>query len=151
MATDVERYDDDSAAVVEGGVFTSQTAQIDTTFPIDTEEKQELVFNSLADSEPIAQHLDEVFQLTGAIAQRVAVTDKDTGEVSNPVAIIFLTGDGKLYRAVSGGVARDVARLFQSFGYPETWDKPRYVKITQVKVGKNNVYNLRLAPAPRER
>lgn len=150
MSNAVEKFDDDSAPVeaASSGIFSNASNQIDTTFPVDTEEKQELVFNSLADSEPIANHLDEVFELKGAIAQKISVTDPDTGEVSNPVSIIFITGDDKLYRAVSGGVARDVARLFNSFGFPETWKTPRYVKVTEVKVGKNRVYNLRLASAP---
>lgn len=151
MSTDIVDYDDSKGSVVRiEGIFTDNNGSVQTTFSLDTDDKKQLVFNSLADSEPIADHLNEVFELKDAIAQTVTITDKVTGEQTERISIIFITGEGKLYRAVSNGLVRDIGRLFRAFGLPSTWDAPRYVKIVQLSVGGNRVYNLRLATAPKK-
>ena len=103
--------------------------------------------NAIADAEPIDKHLDKWINLKDIVIQDVEFTDEDesTGEVTTTAGIMVVLVDdqGKAYRAFSNGVFRDLQRLLNILGDPNTWPDPVSVKVVQTVSGKNRFYNLR--------
>ena len=103
--------------------------------------------NAIADAEPIDKHLDKWINLKDIVIQDVEFTDEDesTGEVTTTAGIMVVLVDdqGKAFRAFSNGVFRDLQRLLNILGDPNTWPDPVSVKVVQTVSGKNRFYNLR--------
>ena len=103
--------------------------------------------NAIADAEPIDKHLDKWINLKDIVIQDVGFTDEDesTGEVTTTagIMVVLVDDEGKAYRAFSNGVFRDLQRLLNILGDPNTWPDPVSVKVVQTVSGKNRFYNLR--------
>lgn len=103
--------------------------------------------NAIADAEPIDKYLDKWINLKDVIVQDVEFTDEDesTGDVTvtSAVMVVLVDDQGKAYRVFSNGVFRDLQRLLNILGDPNTWPDPVSVKVVQTVSGKNRFYNLR--------
>ncbi len=90
--------------------------------------------SALTDSEPVAEHLNEEFQLKDVVVQVVTMTDPDTatGELKESVGlrIILVTDIGNLH-AISNGLFRSIQNIFGTLGHPNTWPNTVKAKVVE--------------------
>ena len=142
MAKDIAISENNSIESFTGGV-----GRLFTTIKGDDFSAKLALNNAIADAEPIDKHLDKWINLKDIVIQDVEFTDEDesTGEVTTTqgIMVVLVDDQGKAYRAFSNGVFRDLQRLLNILGDPNTWPDPVSVKVVQTVSGKNRFYNLR--------
>ena len=142
MANDIAISGNNSIESFTGGV-----GRLFTTINCEDFSAKLALNNAIADAEPIDKHLDKWINLNDIVIQDVEFTDEDesTGEVTTPqgIMVVLVDDQGRAYRAFSKGVFRDLQRLLNILGYPNTWPEPVSVKVVQTVSGKNRFYNLR--------
>ena len=142
MANDIAISENNSIESFTGGV-----GRLFTTIKGEDFSAKLALNNAIADAEPIDKHLDKWINLKDIVIQDVEFTDEDesTGEVTTTqgIMVVLVDDQGKAYRAFSNGVFRDLQRLLNILGYPNTWPEPVSVKVVQTVSGKNRFYNLR--------
>ena len=142
MANDIVISENNSIESFTGGV-----GRLFTTIQGEDFSAKLALNNAIADAEPIDKHLDKWINLKDIVIQDVEFTDEDesTGEVTTTpgIMVVLVDDQGKAYRAFSNGVFRDLQRLLNILGDPNTWPDPVSVKVVQTVSGKNRFYNLR--------
>ena len=142
MAKDIAISENNSIESFTGGV-----GRLFTTIKGEDFSAKLALNNAIADAEPIDKHLDKWINLKDIVIQDVEFTDEDesTGEVTTTqgIMVVLVDDQGKAYRAFSNGVFRDLQRLLNILGDPNTWPDPVSVKVVQSVSGKNRFYNLR--------
>ena len=142
MAKDIAISEDNSIESFTGGV-----GRLFTTIKGEDFSAKLALNNAIADAEPIDKHLDKWINLKDIVIQDVEFTDEDesTGETTTTqgIMVVLVDDQGKAYRAFSNGVFRDLQRLLNILGDPNTWPDPVSVKVVQTVSGKNRFYNLR--------
>ena len=142
MANDIVISENNSIESFTGGV-----GRLFTTIKVEDFSAKLALNNAIADAEPIDKHLDKWINLKDIVIQDVEFTDEDesTGEVTTTpgIMVVLVDDQGKAYRAFSNGVFRDLQRLLNILGDPNTWPDPVSVKVVQTVSGKNRFYNLR--------
>ena len=142
MANDIAISENNSIESFTGGV-----GRLFTTIKGEDFSAKLALNNAIADAEPIDKHLDRWINLKDIVIQDVEFTDEDesTGEVTTTqgIMVVLVDDQGKAYRAFSNGVFRDLQRLLNILGDPNTWPDPVSVKVVQTVSGKNRFYNLR--------
>ena len=142
MAKDIAVSENNSIESFTGGV-----GRLFTTIKGEDFSAKLALNNAIADAEPIDKHLDKWINLKDIVIQDVEFTDEDesTGEVTTTpgIMVVLVDDHGKAYRAFSNGVFRDLQRLLNILGNPNTWPEPVSVKVVQTVSGKNRFYNLR--------
>ena len=142
MATDIVISESNSIESFTGGVGRLFTTIRGEDFPAKL-----ALNNAIADAEPIDKHLDKWINLKDIVIQDVEFTDEDesTGDVTTTqgIMVVLVDDQGRAYRAFSNGVFRDLQRLLNILGDPNTWPDPVSVKVVQTVSGKNRFYNLR--------
>lgn len=142
MAKDIAVSENNSIESFTGGV-----GRLFTTIKGEDFSAKLALNNAIADAEPIDKHLDKWINLKDIVIQDVEFTDEDesTGEVTTTqgIMVVLVDDQGKAYRAFSNGVFRDLQRLLNILGDPNTWPDPVSVKVVQTVSGKNRFYNLR--------
>ena len=142
MAKDIAISENNSIESFTGGV-----GRLFTTIQGEDFSAKLALNNAIADAEPIDKHLDKWINLKDIVIQDVEFTDEDesTGEVTTTpgIMVVLVDDKGKAYRAFSNGVFRDLQRLLNILGDPNTWPDPVSVKVVQTVSGKNRFYNLR--------
>ena len=142
MANDIAISENNSIESFTGGV-----GRLFTTIKGEDFSAKLALNNAIADAEPIDKHLDKWINLKDIVIQDVEFTDEDesTGEVTTTqgIMVVLVDDQGKAYRAFSNGVFRDLQRLLNILGDPNTWPDPVSVKVVQTVSGKNRFYNLR--------
>lgn len=142
MANDIAVSENNSIESFTGGV-----GRLFTTIKGEDFSAKLALNNAIADAEPIDKHLDKWINLKDIVIQDVEFTDEDesTGEVTTTqgIMVVLVDDQGKAYRAFSNGVFRDLQRLLNILGDPNTWPDPVSVKVVQTVSGKNRFYNLR--------
>ena len=142
MANDIAISENNSIESFTGGV-----GRLFTTIRGEDFSAKLALNNAIADAEPIDKHLDKWINLKDIVIQDVEFTDEDesTGEVTTTqgIMVVLVDDQGKAYRAFSNGVFRDLQRLLNILGDPNTWPDPVSVKVVQTVSGKNRFYNLR--------
>ena len=142
MANDVAISENNSIESFTGGV-----GRLFTTIKGEDFSAKLALNNAIADAEPIDKHLDKWINLKDIVIQDVEFTDEDesTGETTTTqgIMVVLVDDQGKAYRAFSNGVFRDLQRLLNILGDPNTWPDPVSVKVVQTVSGKNRFYNLR--------
>ena len=127
--------------------FTGGVGRLFTTIKGEDFSAKLALNNAIADAEPIDKHLDKWINLKDIVIQDVEFTDEDesTGETTTTqgIMVVLVDDQGKTYRAFSNGVFRDLQRLLNILGDPNTWPDPVSVKVVQTVSGKNRFYNLR--------
>jgi len=95
------------------------------------------VLDAITNSEPLADHLRESFNLTDFVIQVIQMADEKTGEIGNVPRIILIMDDGKAYHAISSGVLQSLRNFVGVLGEPGTGDAwPVAVTCDEVK-GRN--------------
>ena len=142
MAKDIAISENNSIESFTGGV-----GRLFTTIKGEDFSAKLALNNAIADAEPIDKHLDKWINLKDIVIQDVEFTDEDesTGETTTTqgIMVVLVDDQGKAYRAFSNGVFRDLQRLLNILGDPNTWPDPVSVKVVQTVSGKNRFYNLR--------
>ena len=142
MAKDIAISENNSIESFTGGV-----GRLFTTIKGEDFSAKLALNNAIADAEPIDKHLDKWINLKDIVIQDVEFTDEDesTGEVTTTpgIMVVLVDDQGKAFRAFSNGVFRDLQRLLNILGDPNTWPDPVSVKVVQTVSGKNRFYNLR--------
>ena len=142
MANDIAISENNSIESFTGGV-----GRLFTTIKGEDFSAKLALNNAIADAEPIDKHLDKWINLKDIVIQDVEFTDEDesTGEITTTqgIMVVLVDDQGKAYRAFSNGVFRDLQRLLNILGDPNTWPDPVSVKVVQTISGKNRFYNLR--------
>ena len=142
MANDIAVSENNSIESFTGGV-----GRLFTTIKGEDFSAKLALNNAIADAEPIDKHLDKWINLKDIVIQDVEFTDEDesTGETTTTqgIMVVLVDDQGKAYRAFSSGVFRDLQRLLNILGDPNTWPDPVSVKVVQTVSGKNRFYNLR--------
>ena len=142
MANDIAISENNSIESFTGGV-----GRLFTTIRGEDFSAKLALNNAIADAEPIDKHLDKWINLKDIVIQDVEFTEEDesTGEVTTTpgIMVVLVDDQGKAYRAFSTGVFRDLQRLLNILGDPNTWPDPVSVKVVQTVSGKNRFYNLR--------
>ena len=142
MANDIAISENNSIESFTGGV-----GRLFTTIRGEDFSAKLALNNAIADAEPIDKHLDKWINLKDIVIQDVEFTEEDesTGEVTTTpgIMVVLVDDQGKAFRAFSNGVFRDLQRLLNILGDPNTWPDPVSVKVVQTVSGKNRFYNLR--------
>lgn len=73
-------------------------------------------------------------EISHVYAEMIDFIDRETGESTPGVRMVFISPDGTAYQAASKGVYSCTQKLFQIFGTPDTWKKP--VKIRPKEISK---------------
>lgn len=108
------------------------------------------IFNAINGAdENLADHINEVLEITHVVAHPVTLTDEETGEVITALRTVLIDKNGKAYQAVSGGVANALSRIISIIGEPkgDAWVKePVKMRVKQVKTrnGNNKVNTIEL-------
>lgn len=114
-----------------------------TTIDMSTMKGKVEVYQALADSESIADHLEEPFKLKDIIFQGVEVTSQQTGAITPATRTILVADDGRRFSTVSDTIVSDLRTLTAIFGSPETWDEPLDVSVEERRGNnKNRFYKL---------
>lgn len=111
-----------------------------TTIDMSTMKGKVAVYQALADSESIADHLEEPFQLKDIIFQGVEVTSQQTGEITPATRTILVAADGRRFSTVSDTIVSDLRTLTAIFGSPDTWDEPLEVSVEERRGNNKNRY-----------
>ncbi len=111
-----------------------------TTIDMSTMQGKVAVYQALADSESIADHLEEPFKLKDIIFQGVEVTSQQTGEITPATRTILVAADGQRFSTVSDTIVSDLRTLTAIFGSPETWDEPLEVSVEERRGNNKNRY-----------
>jgi hypothetical protein len=111
-----------------------------------TDEQRDLVFLMReGDTERLKENTGVVIELVHVLAHPVSLAKPD-GEIIEAVRCVLLDVSGKAYQCVSEGVRRTLATLFRTYGTPDTWKKPKRLKVRLLSVG-NGRSMLKLEPA----
>lgn len=92
------------------------------------------LFNAIGSPEKIADHINEVIEVSHIYAEVIQVVSEANGETVNVPRVVLIDQKGKGYQAVSVGIYNAAKRLLQLFGTPETWSKPKKVKIRNISL-----------------
>ena len=77
------------------------------------------LFNAIGSPEKIADHINEVIEVSHIYAEVIQVVSEANGETVNVPRVVLIDQKGKGYQAVSVGIYNAAKRLLQLFGTPE--------------------------------
>lgn len=92
------------------------------------------LFNAIGAPEKIADHINEIIDVRHIYAEVIQVTSEANGETVNVPRVVLIDQAGKGYQAVSVGIYNAAKRLLQLFGLPDTWTKPKKIKIRNISL-----------------
>lgn len=98
------------------------------------------VLAAITDSEALADHLREPFDVQDYIVQVIQMADEKTGEVGNVPRIVLLTADGKAYHAISAGVLQSLRNFAGVLGEPSATNENWPVRVVCDEVKGRNGY-----------
>ena len=85
-------------------------------------------------ADKIADHINEIIEVSHIYAEVIQVVSEANGETVNVPRVVLIDQKGKGYQAVSVGIYNAAKRLLQLFGTPETWSKPKKIKIRNISL-----------------
>jgi hypothetical protein len=99
-----------------------------------TEEESIVLFNAMNNPEKrIKDCINEVISVKHIFVEVVYCEDKEHVGMKVPCPrIVLIDEKGTGYQAVSKGVYTATKKMIDSFGLPETWDKPKKFKVRQI-------------------
>ena len=112
-----------------------------------TRKSKVAIYNAINMTEDsLADHINEVLEITDVIAFPVSLVDENTGEVFQALKTILIDKNKKSYGAVSQGITNSLSRIFSIVGMPPWTDEPIKMKIKQIKTrnGDNKVNTIEL-------
>jgi hypothetical protein len=117
-----------------------------STIPAQTFEERVAVLNIMGASEPIADNLKKVIQLTNIIVQPVEMADSETGEFGEVPRVTIVDKDGKSFHGTSGPLHRALMDIMFIMGHPSTWNSPLPVVVTREGSGTRQYFNVKVQP-----
>ena len=94
------------------------------------EEKAKLIYNAInGTSKSIQEIKDKEINLKSFIAHQVNYRNDETGEIQQNLRCVLIDDEGNAYATTSKGIQSSLAKLFSAFGTPDTWEKPKTIKI----------------------
>ena len=99
-----------------------------------TDEDAATLFNAIGSPDKIADHINEIIEVSHIYAEVIQVVSEANGETVNVPRVVLIDQKGKGYQAVSVGIYNAAKRLLQLFGTPETWSKPKKIKIRNISL-----------------
>lgn len=100
-----------------------------------TQEEKVAFFNAVnAPTDRLKSAVNMTLEVKDIYAEQCQFVNKETGEVTNGIRIVFITADGKSYQSASQGVFTSTQKLLSIMGEPSTWKKP--VKIIPYEISK---------------
>lgn len=111
-----------------------------------TEENKVRIFNALANSEKLDDHLNESIMLKDILSQTGEMPNRVSGEMEEVTFITLLDADDSkpALRAGSKGLLNSIQDLVNVFGHPATWDSPREVHAVSVASAKGKFFQIKL-------
>lgn len=116
------------------------------SFNPQNEKDQITLYKALnSDGNALSDMINMTINLKHVFCEIIDITDRETGELRKVPRCVIIDDDGNSYGCISKGVFSSLKRMFQIFGTPDTWEKPKKVKIVQVTRGKNKMLSLEMA------
>ena len=106
------------------------------------------MMKAVSGSAPVAENLNQVFNVVNIIIQSLEMADEQTGEMGQVPRITFVTADNKSFSAISGVLLRDVKLLLAVMGEPENWGGPVPISITREGTGSRKYFVLEVLDTP---
>lgn len=101
-----------------------------------TQEEKVAFFNAVnSPSKRLKEMINMEVQISHIYAETIDFIDKESGEVTPGVRMVFISPDGTSYQASSKGVFSSVSKLLKIFGQPATWKKPVTIRPKEVSRG----------------
>lgn len=101
-----------------------------------TRASQVKIYNAVnSKGEPLDDHKNEVLEIVDIAAHPVTLTDENTGEVVDALRVVMIDKNGKIFDAVSQGIASSLQKIFGIVGQP-TYNPPLRMKVVEQKTRK---------------
>lgn len=114
-------------------------------------EEQVLFYNAVENpTSKLSKFINKRIKFSNVFMEQVTICDKDDDGKPIPntekptVKTVLITPEGEGILSTSMGVARSLYSMFQIFGTPDTWESPMEVEVTQVEIGKNRTFKLKV-------
>lgn len=128
---------DDGSAKLIRGIFAGGGLSLQTSMPMETVEQKKKVLRLVQQSgENIGKYIGKKITIHDVIAHPAEFVNKETGEVTYGARIIMVCAGGKTVTCASGGVARSLGMLVDTFG-PLPWVKGLTVEVEQIATAAN--------------
>ena len=118
------------------GEMTSGNLGVWTSFDADTEDGKIKLYSVTSDSKKVSEILDQYINIKDVVIENVEIANEETGIVDVAPRITFITDKGDAYSCVSDVILRDLKRIFNYFGFPTDWDKPKKMKFVEGRSNK---------------
>lgn len=116
------------------------------SFKPENENDQITLYKALnSDGNALSDMINMTISLKHVFCEIIEIVDQKTGELKKVPRCVIIDEKGESYGCISKGVFSSLKRMFQIFGTPDTWEKPKKVKIVQVTRGTNKMLSLEMA------
>lgn len=136
IITNEVRADLATADLMDG--FTNPTGQFYCSIPNDGSRRSSIAIYNAVNSkgESLDDHKGEVLEIVNVAAHPVRLVDENTGEVVDALRTVLITKDGKVFDAVSQGIASSLQKIFGIVGMPPWNQEPLKIKVVEQKTRK---------------
>lgn len=94
------------------------------------------IYNAINNKgESLDDHKGEVLNIVNVAAHPVTLVDETTGEAVNALRMVLVDESGRLFDAVSQGIASSMEKIFAIVG-PAPFDPPLAIKVVEQKTRK---------------
>lgn len=121
----------------EGNMLMDLTSKRTTWSSINPKtEKEKVAFYNAVNTptKRLKEMLNLEVEISNVYAEVIDFIDRESGEATPGVRMVFIAPDGTSYQAASKGIYSCTQKLFNIFGTPDTWKHP--VKIRPKEVSK---------------
>lgn len=115
--------------------FASATPSYSSLVPNNQEEKVAF-FNAInSPTKRLKEMINLEVEVKHIYAEQITFIDKETGECTPGVRIVFISPDGTSYQASSKGVFSSVSKMLKIMGEPKNWKSPVKIKPREISKG----------------
>ena len=136
IVTAENREDVAPAALMDG--FTNPTGQFYCSIQNDGSRRAAInIYNAVnSKGESLDDHKGEVLEIVNVAAHPVRLVDENTGELVDALRTVLIDKNGKVFDAVSQGIASSLQKLFGIVGMPPWNGEPLKIKVVEQKTRK---------------
>lgn len=102
------------------------------------------VAKSVANAEPIADHLGQTINVSNVVMQRAEFTNEQTGEIEDGIRVILVDDKGKSYVGASKGMLNSIQTLLGLLPPVSQWPAPVPVKVVEKKARLGKFFTIEL-------
>lgn len=100
------------------------------------------IYNAVnSKGESLDEHKGEVLEIVNVAAHPVTLVDENTGALVEALRTVLIAKDGKIYDAVSKGIASSLSKIFGIVGMPPWTGEPLRIKVVEQKTRKGRKTN----------